>query len=272
IYDDAGMIDVSVREAVRAVNTDYANYSAHLFLANSFDALRDPRQINLRYETPWLSEYLLANLLAPVGAGTLSPYVTQQEYSKLFERDRLGLVSSTEYFSNGDWLQNAAQYGLYRNSSYAIEEAYRSEHGHRPNNDLDQLTLSLKVKQQVTPSDSIYAQGIYYRAEAGDLTQYYDESKANRGLRVKERQEPLVLAGYQQEWAPRSHSLLLTGRLADRLEVFNPRQQTALLDVSFPPFFDLIPISLTQKYRSELEIYTVEAQQIWQQPKHGLIV
>src|SRR5205823_10086158 len=50
IYDDAGMIDVSVREAVRAVNTDYANYSAHLFLANSFDALRDPRQINLRYE------------------------------------------------------------------------------------------------------------------------------------------------------------------------------------------------------------------------------
>src|SRR6185436_7067674 len=101
----AGMTDVSVREAVRAVNYDYANYSAHLFLANSYDQLRDPKQINLRYETPWLNEYLLANLLAPVGAGTLSQTVSQQEYSKLFERDRLGVVSSTEYFSHGEWLQ-----------------------------------------------------------------------------------------------------------------------------------------------------------------------
>ena len=56
IYNDAGMTDVSVREAVRGVNSDYANYSAHLFLANSYDRLRDPNQINLRYETPFFSE------------------------------------------------------------------------------------------------------------------------------------------------------------------------------------------------------------------------
>ena len=31
------------REAARAVNADYANYSAHLFLAESYDALRDPK-------------------------------------------------------------------------------------------------------------------------------------------------------------------------------------------------------------------------------------
>src|SRR5205814_7167430 len=36
VYRDAGMDDVSVREASRAVNADYANYSAHLFLANSY--------------------------------------------------------------------------------------------------------------------------------------------------------------------------------------------------------------------------------------------
>ena len=54
---------VSLREAVRAVNTDYANYSAHLFLANSYDSLRDPNLINLRYETSWYSELLKANLL-----------------------------------------------------------------------------------------------------------------------------------------------------------------------------------------------------------------
>jgi tetratricopeptide (TPR) repeat protein len=62
IYQDAGMTDVAVREAVRAVNADYANYSSHLFLANTYNSLRDPNQINIRYETPWLSEYLVANL------------------------------------------------------------------------------------------------------------------------------------------------------------------------------------------------------------------
>ena len=49
------MSDVSVREAARAVDLDYANYSAHLFLANNYDALRDPKKANLRYETPWFS-------------------------------------------------------------------------------------------------------------------------------------------------------------------------------------------------------------------------
>src|SRR5206468_11274539 len=85
LYRDAGLTDVSVREAGRAVNADYANYAAHLFLANSYNELRDPKQVNLRYETAWFTEYLVANLLAPVGAGTLSQTVSQQESSKLFE-------------------------------------------------------------------------------------------------------------------------------------------------------------------------------------------
>src|SRR6266581_8315792 len=34
IYDDAGLSEVGVWEASRAVNADYANFSAHLFLAD----------------------------------------------------------------------------------------------------------------------------------------------------------------------------------------------------------------------------------------------
>ena len=34
----------------------------------SLNALRDPTRFNLRYETPWFGELLLANLLSPVGA------------------------------------------------------------------------------------------------------------------------------------------------------------------------------------------------------------
>jgi tetratricopeptide (TPR) repeat protein len=79
LYRDVGMYDVSVQEAARAVADDYANHSAHLFLANSYNELRDPNLVNLRYETPTFSEYLVANLLAPVGGTMLSPQVSQQE-------------------------------------------------------------------------------------------------------------------------------------------------------------------------------------------------
>src|SRR5204862_8164645 len=41
IYREVGMTEVSLREAASAATYDYANYSAHLFLANSYDALRD---------------------------------------------------------------------------------------------------------------------------------------------------------------------------------------------------------------------------------------
>jgi tetratricopeptide (TPR) repeat protein len=58
IYLNNGMRDVSVREAIRAVNSDYSSASAHLFLSNSFDALRDPRRILLRYETAWSNEFI----------------------------------------------------------------------------------------------------------------------------------------------------------------------------------------------------------------------
>src|SRR5207237_7559956 len=109
LYQDADMSEVSLREAARAVSDDYANFSAHLFLAESYDALRDPTRFNLRYETVWFNELLLANLFAPVGGGVFSQNLSQQEYGRLFERDRLRLSRSTEYRSDGEWREVATQ-------------------------------------------------------------------------------------------------------------------------------------------------------------------
>ena len=62
------MTDVAVREATRAVESDYTNPSAHLFWRTP--SMRCAiRTISLRYETPWFNELLLANLLSPVAAG-----------------------------------------------------------------------------------------------------------------------------------------------------------------------------------------------------------
>jgi len=273
LYRDAGMTDVSVREAARAVNTDYANYSAHLFLANSFNELRDPRRVNQRYETPWFNEYLVGNLLAPVGGGALSQSVSQQEYSKLFEQDRFGVASRTTYYSHGRWLQDAAQFGTVRNLSYAAEAYYDSDDGWRPNNDWEQFTAALTLKYQITPADSIYVRTLYETVESGDPAQYYRQSEANPGLRLRERQEPLVLAGYHHEWSPGNHTLLLAARLNDTLLSENPSQSTYFLDRGLGgPVREVIPASFDRDYRNELESYVAELQQLLQRGDHTLVI
>ncbi len=102
MYRDLGMTDVSVREASRAVTSDYANDSAHLFLSDAYNDLRDPTQFNLRYETVYFNELLLANILAPLGGGRLSQGVSQQEYSKLFEADGPHIDNTSDILSDRD--------------------------------------------------------------------------------------------------------------------------------------------------------------------------
>jgi len=272
IYRDAGMTDVSVREASRAVNSDYANFSAHLFLANSYDTLRDPKQINLRYETPWLSELLMANLLSPVGAGSLSSYVSQQEYSKFFDPNRPGVISSTEYFSGGNWHQTGSQYGTLGNFSYSLDADYLLDNGQRANNDIDRLNLSARFKEQVAPGDSVYLEAQYQSIDAGDVRQLYDQSSGSLTLRTKETQEPNIYAGYHHEWNPGMHTLFLAARLNDTLKINDPSST-----VLFPRYAGGTVTSVSGEpfsvdYQSKFEAYSAELQQLWAVDKHTLIV
>lgn len=266
IYRDAGMFDFAVQEAARAVNYDYANYSAHLFLANSYDYLRDPKLFNLRYETPWYSEWLVANLLAPPGAGTLSQNISQQEYTRLFDTDGFGLFSRTDYFSSGDWVQSASQYGYFGKTGYSLDAYYRSENGQRPNNDLEQINFAARLKHQLTPQDSLFFQVSYYDAESGDISQYFDQSQASRHLRVTENQVPNVLLGYHRQWSPSSHTLFLAGRFDDTLTLEDRDLNIRYIETIQIPFPVNTLRTLTNidlEYESELEAYSAELQHLW---------
>src|SRR5207253_752743 len=155
--------------------------SAHLFLANSYNALRDPKRINLRYETPWFNELLLANLLAPVGGGPLSQFVSEQEYSKLFEADRFGISSTSSYFSSGEIRETASQYGIFGNFSYSLDTDFQYDNGRRPNNEITRSESYGQVKMQLTPQDSIFLQTKYDDTRQGDLLQRYDQTEAAIG-------------------------------------------------------------------------------------------
>ncbi|PWU09213.1 MAG: hypothetical protein C5B50_27815 [Verrucomicrobia bacterium] len=276
IYQKDGLSEVSLREAARAVTADYGNYSSHLFLANSFDALRDPTLFNLRYETAWFNELLLANMLAPIGAGALSQNISQQEYARLFEADRLGFITDSSYRSDHQFHELASQYGTVGDTSYAFDLEFRHNDGVRPNNALSIVDFHTTFKQQLSPKDSVLLLVDYLDYHSGDNFQYYDPKDPNNGLRphyqLDETQLPPLLVAYHREWGPGIHTLFLAGRLVDdqhisdqkeyELELIQPSANVALVN-SLP--FDL-------EYHSDLEIYSAELMQIFQGERQTLLL
>jgi len=272
LYRDAGLTDWSAREAGKAVNADYANWSAHLFLAGSFNDLRNARTVNQRYETAALSEYLLANLLAPASGGALAQRVSQQEYARLFERNALGVASVTEYQDRGAWTQQAAQYGLLNSSAYSVEGFYRSDPGERANQFLEQSAVTVRLKQDLGPQDSFYAEFTEGHTRAGDLNQLPDPALANRRIHVHDDAGPLWLAGYHHEWSPGQHTLLLASRLEGELRVNDPLAHTVLTRTGTNGL-DLFHVQpMRQRYDSELKIYSGELQHIAQLEPFALIL
>jgi hypothetical protein len=265
IYRDAGMNDVSVREAARAVTYDYANDSAHLFLADSYNELRDPTRFNLRYETVWFNELLLANVLAPVGGGRLSQHVSEQEYSRLFEADGLGLANSTLARSDGMLTELASQFGTFGNTGYSLDLDYQHNRGVRPNNDLDSIEWYTTVKQQVTPDDTVLALIKYEDYHSGDNFQYYNPTSASPHFRFDEYQDPIVVGAWHHEWSPGMHTLLLGGHLINE-QFFSDKAAPQLLFYQDSPgaLFASTNVPFDVNYHSELDIYTVELNQILQ--------
>jgi outer membrane receptor protein involved in Fe transport len=130
------------------------------------------------------------------------------------------------------------------------------------------------LKQQLTAQDSVYVRLSYYDSEAGDVSQYYDQSDANPLVRTREYYEPTVLAGYHHEWNPGNHTLLLAGRLANIYEVNNPFSSTLFFNRGFAtnPVQSVSPVIYDQRYRSELTFYTAELQQLWQIRNHTAVL
>ncbi len=270
LYQDAGLAEWSVREASRSVAADYANHSSHLFLAQSY--LNSDR-VNLRLETARVSEFLLANLLAPPGAGVLSPAISQGEYSRLFERSRLGFVSQSDYASDGGWSLAGAVYGNTPQSGFALGGLRQESPGYRPNNDLRDRNVLFQAAQQVTPEDVLYLQTGWSERDQGDLVEYYSPQDAHPSYRQRESISPLLLAGWQHAWNPENRTLLLAAHAQQEVEVHDPLQPLIALVYNFDgsPRTNRLGVmaeDLAQDYR----LANVEAQHIRQTQRHTTVL
>lgn len=260
------MTEVSVREASQAVSYDYANYSAHQFLSDSFNALRDPTRFNLRYETVWFNELLLANLLSPVGGTRLSQQVSQQEYARLFEGDRFGLTSTTDYRSDGQVRELASQFGTLGNVSYSLDLDYQHNDGVRPNNDLSRIEWYSTIKVQIDPQDSVLLLTKYQDYSSGDNFQYYNPNASFRpNFRFDEIQHPILVGAWHHEWSPGMHTLALVGRLINE-QHFSDRAvpEILLIEDATGAIVGRDSSALDVDYHNSFEIYSAELNQICQ--------
>lgn len=272
IYGDAGMTDVARREAGRAVSYDYANYSAHLFLGSSYDQLRDPSWSNLRYETPANSEFAIANLLAPGSAGVLSSMTAQQPYTKLFDQNRVGVVSDTTYLSRGTWMERGAQFGTYDNFSYSLEANYISDNGQRVNSDNERRALALTVKDQFTSQDTAFFTVQQVKMDSGNLNQSYQEPDGSSDYRFKETQQPNLYFGYHHEWGPGSHTLFYAARqVAYESAYASNTVQYVVADLG-GVFVGQNTLFLNEKARLNPELNSTELQQILETPDHTTVI
>ncbi len=230
IYQNAGMRDVALREATRAVESDYTNPSAHLFLSNAFDALRDPNRVSLRYETPWFNELLLSSMLSPVGGGPLSQFVSQQEYSKLLEEDGIGGSLTSDLRSDGELRSVASVFGTSGDFSYGVDANYRYDSGDRLNSESDLQELYAQFKWQPTPDDVFYFLGKWSEQDSGDLLETFNNRPRAEDLDFSETQDPgLLLAGWNHRWRPGSHTLALVGRLGAEQQRTDPSANQILI-------------------------------------------
>jgi len=152
---------------------------------------------------------------------------------------------------------------------------YQSLNGWRPNNDLDDLNLGLRLKQQITDKDSVYFEANYVDRSSGDVAQYYDQNDASQTLRITERQSPNLLLGYHREWSPGNHTLLLGGLFDDTLKADDTAYPFLWNRVqAFPPYGGSPYTSYTDglTFERDLNLGSVEGQQIYETSRQSLIV
>lgn len=273
VYDAVGLAEVSERAASRAVEADYSNYAGHLFVARSLQSHEDPSRFNLRYEAPVRSELLMANLLAPAGGGNLSQQLSQQDHLRYFDAPTVALASVTTWTDNGDWRQGASVFGTIDGLGYAIDGQYISLRGWRPNQDTLVQDLGFTAKQQVTASDSLYLQVGRSEVTAGDAAARWDPADANLDLRVKQTLNPYLHAGWNHEWAPGSHTLLLASYYSDELDLTDPTVTVPFLRKrgGVITSVDLSRAIYDTTIHSEDQLGSVELQQLWQSSIHTVI-
>lgn len=197
VFTQLGFLEAGRVEAIKSINRDYGNFSAHLLLSGSyFD------KPNLTLATT--SEQLITRLLAPVNINSVRGEASFNEYSSLFDRQRHQFFFGGEARSGDQFAQGAARVtGAFDRGAYALVYGARYLGGFRDNDDAELTQPSLFFQYQLTPADVINLETIQFTTKQGDNTIGFDPEAGDPDL-GREFQSFTQRLGYRHRFAPGS--------------------------------------------------------------------
>jgi len=173
--------------------------------------------------------------------------------------------------SRGAWTEAGAQFGTFDNFSYSLEAKYLYDPGQRPNNANEHRDLTLNLKYQLTPADSVFLTVEQVKINAGDVNQYYDPSTGSTDFRKNETQSPNLFLGYHHEWSPGVQMLFFAARQVSDTGTSTANASHWVGALSGGAFQGFYSFSDAQQTMISPEENSVELQQIWETPKHTTV-
>ena len=144
-------------------------------------------------------------------AGRLSQFVSQQEYSKLFETDGLGANFQGQWRTDDEVFATASVFGSQGPVEFGLDVNYRNASGLRTNNQSELLEINLQGKWQPNPDNIFYFLGRNGKSRRpAIICRLLTISTTSPFLDFEENQRPgLLLAGWNHRWKPGVHTLVI---------------------------------------------------------------
>lgn len=257
VFNQIGFAEAGRIEAIKSINRDYNNFSAHLLLSGSY------------FERPQLSqavisEQLVARLLAPVNLNSVRGEASFNEYSSLFDRQRTQFFLLSEGRSADEFIQAAPRVTTaFDGLAMAFVYGARYQGGYRDNDHATLLSPAALAQFQITPTDTLSLETLQFDVEEGDTTIGFDPRQNDPDFE-REVESFTQRVGWHHRFGPGSHLISQFLYLHRNLQLrdFNEPSRLAVL---FPGATqDQVQRLVTEGVRADL-------QHIWDSPGFTLV-
>ncbi len=168
IYNQLGFEQAGREEAIKSIQQDYSNYSAHLLLAGAYS------NQGSKLAQASLSEFFLSQLLAPrdfvfFSNDQSNAAASFNEYASLFDRNRYRTnIFGSHETGRGATTGGATQAGTFDKWSYIV--SYESEYvdGYRSNDWSRDNTVFGRAQYQPSFDTSLSASTLFAEIDGGD--------------------------------------------------------------------------------------------------------
>ena len=175
IYEDAGLSDVAVREATKRGRGRLRQLFRPSVPFRNLRRAAGPEEGATALPDAVGGRIADGQPAGPGRRGRASQNISQQEYSKMFEADRLGVSSQTEFY-----LAAARGWRTPRNSARWTISPIRWTPIITPTRDaartmISKTRISPRLKYQIHPKDTVFLELERTETTSGDNQQYYND-------------------------------------------------------------------------------------------------